>query len=83
MKANRPGENGQPPPRSSRIFNMESMWYFSTREGSDIGPFDSREEATSGLQDFLQFLKLANHQTLHHFLGSIANSRKHKHTIRV
>lgn len=77
MKVNRKGEVGQPPPRSSRIFNMESHWYFSTREGTDVGPFDSREEANSGLHDFLQFIQLANHRTLQNFLSSLTtNSRQ-------
>jgi len=32
---------------------MENVWYFSTREGADIGPFNSQIEANNGLQDFL------------------------------
>ena len=78
MKANRQGETGQPPPRSSRIFNMENDWYFSTREGSDIGPFGSRDEASDGLTDFLQFLQLANQQTLNNFLGSLTKTHRQK-----
>lgn len=80
MKVNRKGESGQPPPRSSRIFNMESHWYFSTREGTDVGPFDSREEANGGLQDFLQFIQLANQRTLQNFLNSLATTGRHKLT---
>lgn len=80
MKVNRQGEIGQPPPRSTRIFNMESHWYFSTREGTDVGPFDSRDEANGGLQDFIQFIQLANHRTLQNFLNTLARNRRHKLT---
>lgn len=80
MKANRKGETGQPPPRSSRIFNMESAWYFSTREGTDVGPFDSRDEANTGLEDFLQFIQLANKSTLQNFLNSLATNKRHQLT---
>lgn len=73
MKANRSGEVGQAPPRSSRLFHMKNLWYFSTREGADIGPFGSRDEANHGLQDFLQFLQLANNQTLQNFLNTLAS----------
>ncbi|MCB1662760.1 MAG: hypothetical protein KDI20_09180 [Pseudomonadales bacterium] len=59
---------------------MESHWYFSTREGTDVGPFDSRDEASSGLQDFIQFIQLANHRTLHNFLNTLASNRRHKLT---
>ncbi len=78
MKANRSGEIGQPPPRSSRIFNMQNHWYFSTREGSDVGPFGSREEASYGLQDFVQFIQLANQSTLKNFLTSLAATDRHQ-----
>jgi Domain of unknown function (DUF6316) len=73
MYFNRSGENGNPPPRSSRIFNMENVWYFSTREGADIGPFNSQVEASNGLQDFLQFIQLANKQTLQIFLQTLSH----------
>jgi len=71
MKANRNGETGKPPHRSSRIFTMEQQWYFSTREGTDIGPFNSRLEANNGLQDFIQFILLANIKTLRIFLSTL------------
>lgn len=71
MYYNRHGENGEPPPRSSRIFNMENVWYFSTREGADIGPFNSQEEANNGLQDFLQFIQLANDKIRQEFLRAL------------
>ena len=71
MSSNRKGETGYPPPSSSRMFNMESVWYFSTREGADIGPFNSRLEASHSRQDFVQFIQLANNKTLGVFLSAL------------
>lgn len=31
--------------RSDRFFQMNGVWFFSTREGIDVGPFDSEVEA--------------------------------------
>jgi len=31
--------------RSSRIFASDGKWYFHTREGIDMGPYDSQFEA--------------------------------------
>ena len=77
MESNRMGEYGQTPPRSSRIFAMESLWYFTTREGADIGPFGSCDEASNGLQDFIQFIGLANKQTLKVFLSALSEKERH------
>ncbi len=74
VKENRTGEGGQPPPRSSRIFNMEDYWYFATREGADIGPYDSRDAAYDGLENFIRFLQLAGQQTLRNFLSALSLS---------
>ncbi len=31
--------------RSERLFTVDGFWYFSTREGLDLGPYESRSEA--------------------------------------
>ena len=31
--------------RSERIFNADELWYFHTREGVDVGPYQSRFDA--------------------------------------
>jgi len=58
---------------------MENVWYFSTREGADIGPFNSQIEANieanNGMLDFIQFIQLANKATLQVFLSTLS-SRK-------
>lgn len=43
--------------RSERFFTQHNYWYFSTREGFDIGPFSTMLEATQGLDGFISFLK--------------------------
>ena len=43
--------------RSDRVFTQQSLWYFRTREGDEIGPFRYRSEAESNLDRFMQQLK--------------------------
>ncbi|ODS22739.1 hypothetical protein AB835_12560 [Candidatus Endobugula sertula] len=45
------------PYRSDRIFSQCGYWYFRTREGMDIGPFDNRGEAVLGAKGFISFLE--------------------------
>jgi hypothetical protein len=63
----REGESGPIPTRSDRFYLLENHWFFATREGSPIGPFETREEGVGGIQDFLEFLKLAKPKTLRKF----------------
>lgn len=54
---NRSGEEGKTiPPRRGRFAEKEGYWYYSTREGVDIGPFDSREAAEAGVGEFIDFI---------------------------
>lgn len=53
---NRAGEFGTPPERTRRFFNNEGYWYYATREGIDIGPFDSLSEAEEGLSAYIDFM---------------------------
>lgn len=56
----RSGEVGEAPPaRSNRFYFNQGAWYFYTREGASIGPFDDRAEAGQGLGNFLEFLRVA------------------------
>ncbi len=56
MAMNRTGEAGNCPNRSQRFFKKADYWYYSTREGVDIGPFDSLSEAETGVSDFIDFI---------------------------
>lgn len=62
------GDREDPPPgrASTRLYQDEADggWYFTTREGKAMGPFDTEDEAREGLNDFLEFLRLADLQTL-------------------
>jgi hypothetical protein len=53
---NRAGEHGTIPERSGRFHQKEGYWYYSTREGVDIGPFDSRMDAEVGVNEFVDFI---------------------------
>lgn len=59
----RQGETAAIPNRSDRFYLLESFWFFATREGAAIGPFETHEEALNGLTDFLEFLVLAAPKT--------------------
>jgi hypothetical protein len=52
------------PARSDRFFAAHGEWFFSTREGTPIGPFDDKENAVKGLEDFIEFMSLAEPKTL-------------------
>ena len=45
------------PKRADRIFIQDNYWYFRTREGMDIGPFDTRGDAAVGAKSFIDFLE--------------------------
>ncbi len=53
---NRIGENGNEVRQSSRFFEKDEYWYYRTREGVNIGPFDSLSEAELGASDFIDFI---------------------------
>lgn len=52
MKA-REGENRESWFRCNRFYNLKGKWFFSTREGVDFGPFDSKADAEQELQGFI------------------------------
>lgn len=53
---NRFGEMGDMPERNKRFFQRSGYWYYATREGIDIGPFDSVHEAEAGASAFIDFI---------------------------
>lgn len=52
------------PIRSERLFLLDNYWYFRTREGMQIGPFDSSQEATEGINGFIDFLNNSEEQII-------------------
>jgi len=71
MHANRAGESGSVPGRQGRFFAQTAHWYFHTREGASIGPFENRFEAEQGLKDFIDFITLADPKTLTSFYAAL------------
>lgn len=53
---NRCGEQGNLPERNSRFVKKGNYWYYSTREGVDIGPFDNQKDAELGVAEFIEYL---------------------------
>ncbi len=64
MSMNRFGERGETPNRADRVFQKDSYWYYRTREGVNIGPFDSRQDASNGVVEFIDFVSSANPKAL-------------------
>lgn len=71
MLQHRVGEAGAIPPRSDRIFRDGRAWFFLTREGATIGPYVSRTECETGLQDFIEFLRLATPPLVNRLVDSL------------
>ena len=68
MSIYRQGETGTRAERGPRFFQKEGCdWYFHTREGFELGPYDSCIEAQQGLKDYLEFINRAVAQTLEKF----------------
>ena len=53
MSKSRRGEKRQLRFRSDRMFVADNQWYFSTREGDEMGPYATREEAEAELVRYL------------------------------
>jgi Domain of unknown function (DUF6316) len=53
---NRDGEIGPLPTRLSRFYEKHTYWYYRTREGIDIGPFDSLMDAERGAAAFIDYV---------------------------
>lgn len=60
---------GRVPLRTDRFFAINANWFFTTREGADIGPFETKEEAKQNLSTFIEFISIAPSGTLDLFLA--------------
>ncbi|RLA40813.1 MAG: hypothetical protein DRR06_15015 [Gammaproteobacteria bacterium] len=62
VSINREGEKGtlaRVPVRGSRFFKLADNWYFTTRENTSMGPYDSFEMAEKGADDYVEFVSTA------------------------
>ncbi len=64
LSTTRKGEDGTSVNRSDRLFTQHNYWYFRTREGMDIGPYDSKSDANDGINSFLDFLNTAEEKVV-------------------
>jgi len=48
------------PLRSDRYFKLSDYWYFITREGATLGPYDSKDQAQDAVADYIQFVNHAS-----------------------
>ena len=71
--SNRAGEQGSVPARHGRYLQKEGYWYYATREGVDIGPFDSREDAETGVGEFVDFIIVVVDFLFQHFSNPLQN----------
>ena len=56
----RTGEHRATPPRSDRYFERNNYWYYITREGVEIGPYDSRRAALFGCTLVIDYIARRN-----------------------
>ena len=49
--------------RSERFFKLSNYWFFGTREGATMGPFDSLELAQYGIDEYVSFVASASPRT--------------------
>ena len=74
MASYRSGDAGPVPTRSDRVFQKNEYFYYRTREGIDIGPFDSMKDAERGVRDFIDFMQTEpqSAQTLQQYSTRVA-----------
>ncbi len=57
MEFNRRTEKGNIPRRKQRFFKVNGFWYFNTREGVAVGPFDRINMAVVGSREYIQCVR--------------------------
>lgn len=55
----RSGEATTQTNRRQRYYKKGNYWYYNTREGAPIGPFNHLMDAIAGCNDYLEYLKYA------------------------
>lgn len=76
----RRGERGRLPQRQERFFAREDYWYYRTREGVEMGPFDSREAAMMGCARFISHIRRRDPslpQALRHYTKDVPQPPDH------
>lgn len=47
------------PIRGGRYFKLHDFWFFATREGATVGPYDTREQAMLGTMEYVRYIQRA------------------------
>ncbi len=74
----RKGEIDTPPVRKERVFRQGEEWFFQTREGAAIGPYNSENAAAKGLANFIDFVQLASPETRARLIQSLQEDARAK-----
>lgn len=73
MSAVRAGEvETTTPIRSERFFKLHDFWFFTTREGTSVGPFDSKHCAEVAVSDYIEFIHKAGPEALEFFKPGVS-----------
>jgi len=57
MEIHRQAEQGVLPQRRQRFFRDKGFWYFKTREGVAVGPFDRINLAVTGSREYIHCMQ--------------------------
>ncbi len=68
IKKSRAGESSNKHQRHDRFVKRNEHWYFQTREGLDVGPFESRGEAQYALLYFTECSEWPDAEQLKSFI---------------
>lgn len=64
MSRHRKGELGAVPFRSGRFFYIDSKWYFACREGKEVGPYPSKQDAEKALAEYVEKMECSEEEPL-------------------
>ena len=67
----REGEMEVPESRRPRITTQDGHWFFQTREGELVGPYDARETAEEASNTFLQFVQKVDKKRIHQLIAAM------------
>jgi hypothetical protein len=67
----REGEMEVPASRKARITGQDSRWFFQTREGELVGPYDARKTAADASNTFLQFVQKVDKKMIRQLIAAM------------
>ena len=68
IKKSRLGESSGKHARSDRFERRDKYWYFQTREGLSVGPFEKRSDAEYALLYFVERAEWPSEEDLQDFI---------------